>query len=213
MTRLAIVVEGETEEEFVKQVLAKYLYSFGVVPHAIMPRRRGITSGGALPVNHLASQMYKLYWNFDFITSLFDLYGFPGRPSGESVEDLERRINDEVEKLLGDDWDRSRVFAYVQKHEFEGLLFSDVEVFTHVPNVSQRSIRSLEDIRACFPTPEDIDDGPTTTPSKRILTLVPGYRKRLYGPILAEEAGLARIRAECPRFDSWVSRLESLGSP
>ncbi len=168
MTRLAIVVEGETEEEFVKQVLAKYLYSCGVISNAIMPRRRGITSGGALPINQPANQMYKLCRHFDFITSLFDLYGFPGRPSGESVEGLERRINEEVDRLFGDDWDRSRVFAYVQKHEFEGLLFSDVGVFTHVPNVSQRSIRSLEDIRACFPTPEDIDDGPTTAPSKRI---------------------------------------------
>lgn len=213
MTRLAIVVEGETEEEFVKQVLAKYLFSCGVIPYAVMPRRRGITSGGARPVNQLASQMYKLCWSFDFVTSLFDLYGFPGRPTGESVEDLERRINEEVDKLCGDDWDRSRVFAYVQKHEFEGLLFSDVGAFTQVPDISRRSIQSLEIVRASFPTPEDIDDGPTTAPSKRIVKLVPGYRKRLYGPILAEEAGLARIRAECPRFDSWMSRLETLGSP
>ena len=210
--RLAILVEGETEEEFVKQVLAKYLFSCGVIPQAVMPRRRGITSGGARPVNQLASQMYKLCWNFDFVTSLFDLYGFPGRPSGESVEGLEHRINAEVDKLFGDDWDRSRVFAYVQKHEFEGLLFSDVRAFTLVSGVSKKSIQSLKDIRASFPTPEDIDDGPTTAPSKRILKLVPGYRKRLYGPLLAEEAGLARIRAECPRFDSWVSRLASLGS-
>ena len=210
--RLAIVVEGETEEEFVKQVLAKYLFSCGVIPDAVMPRRRGVTSGGARPVNQLARQMYKLCWNFDFITSLFDLYGFPGRPRDESVEDLERRIDKGVDELFRDDWDRSRVFAYVQRHEFEGLLFSDVGAFTLVPGVSQRSIQSLRDIRASFPTPEDIDDGPTTAPSKRISELVPGYRKRLYGPLLAEEAGLARIRAECPRFDSWVSRLASLGS-
>lgn len=212
MIRLAIVVEGETEEEFVKQVLAKNLYRCGVISHAIMPRRRGITSGGARPVNQLASQMYRLYWNFDFVTSLFDIYGFPGRPSAESVKDLERRINKEVDELFGHDWDRSRVFAYVQRHEFEGLLFSDVGAFKLVPGASPRSIQSLKDIRACFPTPEDIDDGPMTAPSKRILKLVPGYRKRLYGPLITEEAGLATIRVECPRFDSWVRRLESLGS-
>lgn len=206
LIRLAIVVEGETEEEFVRDVLSEELYSCGVIPHAIL-------SGGALPINKLASRMYKLCWNFDFVTSLFDLYGFPRRRSGESVEDLERRIDEEVDKLFGSDWDRTRVFAYIQKHEFEGLLFSDVGVFTIVPNVLGKSIQSLEDIRARFPTPEDIDDGPTTAPSKRISKLVPGYRKRLYGPLLAEEAGLVKIRAECPRFDSWVSRLESLGNP
>ena len=213
MIRLAIVVEGETEAEFVKQVLARHLYNCGVISDAIMPRRRGITSGGALPVNQLASHMYKLCWNYDFVTSFFDLYGFPGRPSGESVEDLERRIDEEIDNLFTKDWDRNRVFAYVQRHEFEGLLFSDVGAFALVPGVSQRSVQSLKDIRACFPTPEDIDDGPTTAPSKRILKLVPGYQKRSYGPLVAVDAGLARIRAECPRFDSWVSRLESLGSP
>lgn len=105
------------------------------------------------------------------------------------------------------------MFAYVQRHKFEGLLFSDVEVFVQWLDVPRRSIKCLREIRACFPTPEDIDDGPATAPSKRILKLVPNYRKLRYGPILAEATGLARIRAECPRFDSWVSRLESLGSP
>lgn len=213
MIRLAIVVEGETEAEFVKMVLAESLNNCGVIPHAIMPRRRGITSGGALRTNQLASQMYKLSWNFDFVTSLVDLYGFPGRRPGESVGGVEQRIDDEVDSLFGSDWDRTRVFSYVQRHEFEGLLFSDVGVFRRLLNVSRRDIQSLEGIRACFQTPEDIDDGPATAPSKRILKLVPHYRKRLYGPLLAQESGLARIRAECPRFHSWVSRLESLGSP
>ena len=207
MTRLAIVVEGQTEEEFVKLVLEEHLSRCGVYSHAIL-------SGGALPINQLARWMYRLYWGFDFVTSLFDLYGFPRKRSGESVEDLERQIDDEVDKLFGSDWDRARVFAYVQRHEFEGLLFSDVKAFVEVvPDISQRSIESLQDVRARFRTPEDIDDGPATAPSKRILKLVSGYGKLSHGPLVAEEAGLARIRAECPRFDSWVSHLESLGSP
>lgn len=207
MIRLAIVVEGATEEEFVKQVLAKRLYSCGVDSRAIL-------SGGALPINKLASWMYRLYWNFDFVTSLFDFYGFPRKQSGESIEDIERRIDEEIDRLFRKDWDCTRVFAYVQRHEFEGLLFSDVEAFVKVvPGVTRQSMKSLQGIRGCFPTPEDIDDGPTTAPSKRILKLIPAYRKLLYGPLVAKEVGLARIRTECPRFDSWVSRLESLGSP
>ena len=207
LTRLAIIVEGETEEEFVKLVLAEYLYSCGVNSRAILSR-------GGVPVTQLASRMHKLCWNFDYVTSLFDFYGFPRKRSGESIEDLERRINKEVAKLFVKDWDHTRVFAYVQRHEFEGLLFSDVRAFVEVvPDISQKSIESLQDVRARFPTPEDIDDGPATAPSKRILTQVPGYGKRLHGPFIAQEAGLARIRAECPRFDSWVSRLESLGHP
>ena len=206
MTRLAIVVEGETEEEFVKLVLAEYLYSCGVDSRAILSR-------GAVPVNRLASRMHRLYWSFDYVTSLFDFYRFPGRPSGEHVEDLERQIDEEIDNLFTKDWDRNRVFAYVQKHEFEGLLFSDVGAFMLVPGVSQKTIKSLQNVRACFTTPEDIDDGPKTAPSKRISRLVDGYRKLSHGPLVAEDTGLERIRTECPRFDSWVSRLESLRSP
>ncbi len=35
---------------------------------------------------------------------------------------------------------------------------------------------------------------------------------RVDGPLLAMEIGLAKIRAKCPRFDGWVTSLESLGS-
>ena len=36
MIRLAISVEGQTEEEFVKRMLADYLWSRGVIPQPIL---------------------------------------------------------------------------------------------------------------------------------------------------------------------------------
>ena len=207
MIRLAIVVEGETEEEFVKAVLASHLRSRGVEPQPIKPRGRG----GNITVALLADQMSRLQWNFDHVTSLVDFYGFGGRQQGETVEKLETRVNTEVTRLIGSDSDRSRALTYVQRHEFEGLLFSEVDAFAALLELPSRSLESLRGIRASFVTPEDIDDGPAQAPSKRIMQLVPGYRKRLYGPLLAAEMGLQAIRAECPRFDSWVSRLELLG--
>lgn len=209
---MAIVVEGETEEEFVKAVLMDYLSTHGVASHPIRLRGRSGPSGGTISVDRLAGQMARLQWNFDFVTSLVDLYGFRGRQEHEQVEELERRIDTAVDERIARDWDRSRVFSYVQKHEFEGLLFSKVSAFLEIPDIPYGSIESLQSTRAGFLTPEDIDDGPETAPSKRILKLVPGYRKRLYGPLIAEETGLTRIREECPRFNSWVSRMESLAT-
>ena len=210
MIRVAIVVEGETEEEFVKHVLTDHLTSHHVIAQPIKPSGRVGPSGGTITVDRLANQMARLHWNFDFVTSLVDLYGFRGRLEHENIEELERRIDSAFDERIAHDWNRSSVFAYVQKHEFDGLLFSEVGAFANVLNPSARSIESLRDVRASFPTPEDIDDGPETAPSKRIIQLVPGYRKRTYGPLLANEIGLTRIRGECPRFDSWISRLESL---
>mgnify|MGYP000072153576 CR=1 FL=1 len=65
-------------------------------------------------------------------------------------------------------------------------------------------------IREQFPNPEEIDDSPDSTPSKRILALEPHYQKPIIGTLAALETGLVRIRAECPHFDGWVRRLEAL---
>jgi hypothetical protein len=40
--------------------------------------------------------------------------------------------------------------------------------------------------------------------------LKPSYEKPLLGALAALEIGLEKIRAECPHFDGWVRRLESL---
>ena len=54
-----------------------------------------------------------------------------------------------------------------------------------------------------------INDNPQTAPSKRILSLFPGY-DTLYGALTAIEIGLAKIREQCLLFDGWVARLEAL---
>lgn len=207
MIRLAIAVEGETEEEFVKAVLAPHLRDRGVEPVPVKPRGRG----GAISVDRLAPEMARLRGSFDFVTSLVDLYGFRNRAPAETAEQLEERIEIAVHASAGQGRDQSRVFAYVQRHEFEGLLFSRVEAFGLVLDGPPDSIEALRSIRAAFSTPEDIDDGVETAPSKRIASVFTGYRKKLYGPLVAEEIGLAGIREECPRFDAWVQRMESLG--
>jgi hypothetical protein len=102
-----------------------------------------------------------------------------------------------------------RFFPHVQMHEFEGLLFSDAKIFASAINKSYLS-RDFEAIRTVFSTPEDIDDGYETAPSKRIAAVYRGYKKILHGALAAEAIGLATIRRECRLFDSWVSRIESL---
>ena len=43
--------------------------------------------------------------------------------------------------------------------------------------------------------PEEVNDGPETAPSKRLLASVPGYRKTLHGVFACELAGLPALRA------------------
>ncbi|MDP1586260.1 MAG: DUF4276 family protein [Prosthecobacter sp.] len=63
-----------------------------------------------------------------------------------------------------------------------------------------------------FGSPEEINDSPQTAPSKRILKLMPGYEKPLYGSLAAIEVGIDVMRSECKRFDQWVGKLGKLGN-
>ena len=115
--------------------------------------------------------------------------------------------------MVSHSWDQRKVVPYVQKHEFEGLLFSDVRAFRVVTNASEADVVRLGRIRSDFPTPEDINDSPDTAPSKCIGKVIPRYGKVLHGPLVAEEIGLETIREQCPRFGNWISCLESLDDP
>ena len=115
MIRLAISVEGQTEEEFVNTVLVDHLRPKGVEPQPILLGG----SGGDVTVERLARDMARLYWDFDFVTSLVDFYGFRGKGSA-TVDELEKIIDEKVNDHVRRSWDQSRVFSYVQQHEFEG---------------------------------------------------------------------------------------------
>ena len=211
MTRLAVTVEGETEEDFVNDVLAPHLNSTEIYAFPILLGRanRKVGGGGNVTVERLATDMASNYHRFDFVTSLVDFYGFRDKGT-RSVGELEQAITQEVDRRLRANGDRRKIVPYVQRHEFEGLLFSQVNAFVSVPGADHAALQQLQSIRAQFSSPEDINDGSNTAPSKRIEQLFTSYNKRMNGPQIAQAVGLATIRQECPRFDSWVTRLESL---
>ena len=208
MIRLAVSVEGQTEEEFIKRVLAPHLQPCGVAATPILlGRARNRGGGGNVTLPKLVGEIVRLKRSFDAVTTLVDFYGFSGKQQ-RSAEELEQAILRGVEERAG--WQGDRLVPYVQLHEFEGVLFSDVRAFSVLPDLPPQAVHALEDIRAAFATPEDINDRKLTAPSKRISDAVPHYRKRVHGPLIAEKAGLETIRAACPRFTIWLECLESL---
>ena len=203
MIRLAVSVEGETEENFVNSVLAPLLQARGMEIEPVLLK-------GNVTVPRLGGEMARLLQNRDFVTSLVDFYGFRDKQHHETSTELEIRITTAVRTNIRYGYDPQRVLPYVQQHEFEALLFSDVSAFSVLPLASDGSIQALQEIRDQFLTPEDINDSPDTAPSKRIERVLRRYNKPSDGYVVAEEIGLDKIRAECPRFDEWVTRLEAL---
>ena len=128
MIRLAVSVEGQTEEEFVKASLAPHLRQNNVyaTPVVIGRAKSRVKGGGNVSIDRLANEMSQLRKSFDAVTSLVDFYGFRGKGS-KSGNDLEQAVRNRISQF-----DDRSVLPYVQLHEFEGLLFSDVEAFGRI---------------------------------------------------------------------------------
>lgn len=226
VTRLLIHVEGETEEAFVKEVLAPHLYGCGytkvsarLVGNARQrDRRGGIRAWSAVRkdiLNHLREDIECLS------TTTVDFYAlpetgdkaWPGRAKATQVAFAEKSVSVEYALLadicdeMGHKFKQNRFIPYVMMHEFEGLLFSDAVKFgvgIGRPDLSPY----FQAIRNQFTTPEEINDSPLTAPAKRILALLPHYEKPLMGTLAVLEIGLDAIRRECPLFRNWIERLE-----
>ncbi len=202
MIRVAILVEGETEGEFVKRILSGYLCQRGV-----LVQYRNLQ--GRVNVHKIAREMCRYCSSFNVVTSLVDYYGFMSK-KGATVVDLEKQVKAEVGNRMPGGG-TCKIYPYIQQHEFEGLLFSNVRAFGHLPNVTAATVQSLKRVRNRFQTPEDINDSDASAPSKIIKRIIPTYQKVVDGTYLAEWITLAKMRRECKRFDTWVTFLESLG--
>lgn len=77
-----------------------------------------------------------------------------------------------------------------------------------------RQVAALQSIAQAHESPEEIDDGAQTAPSKRIIDQFPDYEgaKRTAGPQIATKIGVEAIRDQCPHFHDWLARLEQLGN-
>ena len=221
MSRVIAVVEGQTEQDFVRDLLSPWLAAKGVY---IFPRLVGKPGhkGGVGEYERARRDILLLLKQEQgtTITTMYDFYGmpdsWPGRSQAKTValqdkpKIVERAIKEDIASRMGPSFDDQRIHPYVQMHEFEALLFSR-------PATICETLLSLESepvilaIRKTFSTPEDIDDNPETAPSKRLLRVFPGYQKRLHGLIAVKRMGIDPLLSECPHFSQWIHTMRGLG--
>ncbi|MBZ0254161.1 MAG: DUF4276 family protein, partial [Candidatus Methylomirabilis sp.] len=151
----------------------------------------------------------------DRFTTMIDLYrlprDFPGWSQCLVTDDPYERVA-RLEKRLGEDVDSPRFVPYIQLHEFEALILADPCRLTDAFPDEADAVQRLVCLAEGFPTPEHIDEGDETAPSKRIFAEIPDYkeRKASAGPMVAESIGLACLRARCTHFGEWLGKLEAL---
>lgn len=215
MSRLYLLVEGQTEEAFVNELLVPHYARQGLYLRPIIVSTSPGQKGGVVRYAKVRPQIEKLCKQdaAAHVSTLFDLYALPGDFPGKASADYPamgsgRQKAAFLEAALAQDIGQRNFIPNLLVHEFEALLFVRVEAFADWTDDD----RVLEPLCAVSATtaPEDINDSPQTAPSKRILAAMPGYQKTLHGPLIACDIGLDAIRAGCPHFAGWLNRIESL---
>lgn len=222
MMRVVVFVEGQTEEQFIKRVVAPALAPSMVYLHPQMLNTSKDSKGGAVCFD-------RLKWNArntlrmsstQVLTTFLDLYAldtdFPSFDHAKNLSDLYSRVthleNALRQAIIVESGCRGERFVpYIQPHEFEGLLFSDVAALCGIEPEWRSSQQRLVDIRKDFDNPEHINDGYETKPSKRLENILsPKYRKTRHGPLAAERITLEVMEAHCPHFHDWMETMRAL---
>ena len=205
--RIVVLAEGQTERKFVDAVLAPYFDSKGldITASVILqnPRRSHQSNRGGI---HSRAQIldnirrFLLDPSIAVITTVIDYYRFPRSNQVETAEGIEHQLVKEV----GD----RRFIAYLQKHEFEAVLFSDIAIIETVLDLRQGTV--AREVRS---SPEDINSSPENHPCHILDRLCQTVHKRRYskttdGLEIARQTGLGPIRSRCPRFSRWIDDLE-----
>jgi len=226
MARLVITVEGHSEEAFVTQLLLPHLAERGIYCFASrveFSRNKGeIHRGGLLDWDKADGDIrrwLKTHKTDDVrFTTMFDLYALPDNAPGRScaatqvdpfakVHCLEAAISESI-------CDR-RFLPYIQLHEFEALVLAGAARLADFYPQHRSEAQRLAEMVNTFKTPEHINEGRETAPSKRIIREIPKYEggKRVVSPMVLERIGLETLRQACPHFGAWLTCLESIGTP
>jgi Domain of unknown function (DUF4276) len=217
--RVHILVEGQTEETFVRDVLGPHLLTVEIYIQAILISTKRVKSGEKFKggvTNY--PQVRREVWNLlndssaVAVTTMLDYYGlpddFPGQatlPVGKSCYQRVAHLEDAFHAEIG----HRHFLPYLSLHEFEALLLAGPEEIERIQSGQPDAGRLAAEV-ASFASPEEVDDGPETHPAARIKRSLPGYQKRLHGPVIAARIGLQAIRERCRHFDDWLRRLEEL---
>lgn len=215
MNRVYLLVEGQTEEAFVNELLVPHYTRMGLYLTPIIASTSPGHKGGVVSYAKIKPQIEKLCKQDTgaHITTLFDLYALPSDFPGKSHPTYPEQGNGRqkaqfLETEMAKDIGLRNFIPNLLVHEFEALLFTQLDAFEQWTDKDS----VLEPLRAVRKrsAPEDINDSPHTAPSKRIRAAMAGYQKTFHGPLIACDIGLDTMRRECPHFNGWLQKIEAL---
>lgn len=221
MREIIVFAEGQSDEQFIKRVVAPALHHLQIFLKPQTLSTSPESRGGSVNFDRLKfNARNTLRQKPDAVlTTFLDLYGldttFPGFDANKQAdiyqrtESLELALHEAIVAHVG--CRPERFIAHIQPYEFEGLLFSDTAALSRTEPDWHISWPKLSAVRAEFKTPEHINNSYETKPASRLANILsPTYKKTRHGPLAAEKVTLATMEQECVHFKRWVDRLRSL---
>lgn len=214
MKRVYIYCEGQTEESFVNSILCPYFANMDIYVTPIIHKTKRTPTrsfkGGANDYAMIKDELIKLCNYQDaYVTTMFDYYGMPDNTPDINYfdKDIYKKISHIENEITKDIGCRNLSFN-LMLHEFESLLFSDVQAFNVITD--EKSIEKLKTMREEADTPEHINNSITTAPSKRIESVIGNYSKVRQGIIVARAIGINKMLSECKHFASWIGKIKEI---
>ncbi len=221
-----IVVEGQTEQSFIKYALAPYMSEKGIDLYPSILGKPG-HKGGYVNFERVKKDIenFLKQRTNTYISTMLDYFGIDSNwiekakaekmiKNGLSVtaEDkaniLENATYKEIKKSFSGDNVKKRFIPYFSMHEFEALLFSNANILAEKTGIDIAEIKKI--LKIYNDKPEEIDEEPAKAPGKMLKALMPGYRKVAMGRIVGEAISIEKIRKKCPHFNKWLKKLEAL---
>lgn len=213
--RLVFIVEGDCEEYLVNQKIIPYLYlqvpagvSWTMNVQKITTNRKLHARGGNVSYAYLEADIRrtsKQNGGNTYITTFLDYFRLPNDFPGYQTQNI-----DLIEEAMSHDLPEIKLIPYIQKYEFETLLFSSKDALSFVID-SPSGMNDIERILDQFPNVEDINGGSETAPSKRLAHIFP-YNKVIDSMLVLDMVEMSVILDKCPRFSGWIAKLVHLVS-
>jgi len=216
MSRLYVLVEGQTEEAFVRELLVPHYARLNRFLTPIIVSTSPGYKGGVVSYAKVKPQILRLCKQDSdaYVTTMFDLYALPTDFPGKAAPAYPASATGHqkalfLEAQLAQDISRPNFLANLMVYEYEALLYTQPSMFAHWTDDAS-VVTALNAAVASAGSPEDVNDSPQTAPSKRILAAMPGYQKTFHGPLIACDIGLVAMRQACPHFHAWLLAVEAL---
>lgn len=225
MKNIYIVVEGQSEENFVKNILTPYFAHKNIflTAEAVITGKNSkgkLCKGGGdsykLYKNHI-SKLAKQFSNVKdyYFSTMIDLYAlsndFPKFNEISRFSDKYELVK-HLEDGLGEDINIDNFIPYIQLHEFESLLLHDIQKIADEFFDISVDVQKFKEEIAQYGNLELVNDSKETAPSKRINKYTGGQycgRKVSASKNILDNVDVDLLRSNFRHFNDWLTSLEA----